>query len=364
MQMDTDRIAAIVRQHEAESGFSGVILLRSGGEVVLSEACGMANRSAGVPNTMDTRFGIASGTKSFTGLGVCRLIEMGKLALGTRLVDCAGHRFTKFSAEITVGQLLTHCSGIPDYADEEDDVDYAAIWNTAPSYLFRRPADFLPLFADREMKYRPGERFHYNNAGYILLGLIIENVAALGYHDYMAQQVFLPAGMQDTGFFELDRLPTRTALGYISGSTPGQWRTNIFSIPIKGGPDGGLFTTAADLLGFYDALVAHRLLSPQATAEFLSPQIATAHALSGEPGRWPQVSSHYGYGMWMEVADDQVQRMTISGGDPGAECFFDIYPGLDLQAIYLANGEGAAGRMRREICEALELPGHVRPAAD
>ena len=353
MEIDRPRLLTILDEEEAESGFSGVILLRIGGKVALAEARGLANRSEKLPNTLETRFGIASGTKTFTALAVCQLIERGSLSLGARLADCVDQEFPGFAPDVTIVQLLTHCSGIPDYADEEEGVDYAEIWNTNPAYRFRNPADFLPLLARRGMKFAPGQRFHYNNSGYILLGLAIEKAAGMDYHEYMAQEVFAPAGMKDTGFFELDRLPARTALGYLPSSLSTEARTNIYSIPARGGPDGGLFTTAADLLAFYDALRAHRLLSPAGTASFLAPHIATSHGLSSEPGLRSQGSSHYGYGMWMQVADGRVERMTISGGDPGAECFFDIYPNLDLQAIYLANCERVLGRVRRRICELL-----------
>ncbi|MFD2879366.1 serine hydrolase domain-containing protein [Paenibacillus rhizoplanae] len=106
--------------------------------------------------------------------------------------------FPLFDPEITVHELLTHSSGIPDYFDEETMEDFAALWNDTPMYTLRRPVDFLPMFAALPMKFSPGERFHYNNAGYIMLSLLIETVSGMKFTDYVEQHIF-PA-LRDAGF--------------------------------------------------------------------------------------------------------------------------------------------------------------------
>ena len=352
MHIETRIIKEIVARQVSEAGFSGVVLFNKAGQTVFSEAHGLANRTDGVANTPDTRFGIASGTKTFTAVAICRLIEQGLLDFSSLLVDHVDQALPDYSPGITVAQLLTHCSGVADYADEEDGIDYAEIWKTHPSYLYRTPADFLPLFPKGAMKFEPGQRFHYNNSGYILLGLIIEKVSGMGFHDYLQREVFGPSGMVDTGFFELDRLPERTARGYIASAEPPGWIENIYAIPPRGGPDGGLFTTAPDLLAFRRTLDSGRLLGPEMTAQLLAPQIATT---SGQP----EPANHYGYGLWIHVEGDRVVRQTMVGCDPGVVFYYDFYPDEQFQAIYLANCEGVLGNLRRELQEVLDLPGHL-----
>lgn len=103
------------------------------------------------------------------------------------------------------------------------------------TYVFIKSLkDFLPLFQNRDMMYAPGSKFHYNNAGFIILGLIIEEQTGLKFTEYI-ENIFNPIGMNHSGYFSLDRLPRQTALGYIKDEISQTWRTNAYSIPIKGG---------------------------------------------------------------------------------------------------------------------------------
>lgn len=90
------------------------------------------------------------------------------------------------------------------------------------------------------MMFEPGERFHYNNVGYIVLGLIVEEQTGLEFPEYIDNNIFLPCGRKDSGYFSMDKLPKNTALGYINEEN-GTWRTNIYFLPIKGCADGGEF---------------------------------------------------------------------------------------------------------------------------
>ena len=148
--------------------------------------------------------------------------------------------------------------------------DFGALWLERPTYTMRSPRDFLPMFQNQAMKFAPGERFEYNNSGFVLLGLIIEAISGQPYTEYVTEHVLHAAGMTDSGFFALNQLPSRTASGYLP-TEDGQWRTNIFEIPIMGCADGGVFVTAPDFGRLWDGLSNHRLLSPSMTERFLSP---------------------------------------------------------------------------------------------
>lgn len=320
-----EQIRELIAESQTTTPFSGVIRLQMEGELVFAEAYGYANRSEQIPNTLDTRFGIASGTKTFTAVAVAQLIERGLLSLDTQLHDCLNVEFPHFDPQITVHNLLCHTSGMPDYFNEEESDDYASLWANRPMYNFQRPADFLPLFQYAEMQFTPGNKFQYNNAAYIVLGLIVEELSQLSYTEYVKRHIFAPAGMADSGFFRLDKLPARTASGYILEEGERGWRTNIYSIPVLGGPDGGAMVTAPDLAKFWQALLTGQLLGKDMLEKLLTPH---AHAFD---------NTYYGYGLWMAMREDQVYRYYMLGEDPGATCISNYYSEGNIQLTLIGN---------------------------
>lgn len=307
--------------------FAGVVSLRHGNTIIFERAYGAALRSDAIPNQLDTRFQIASGCKIFTSVAICQLIERGVLTPTTLLADCVDVPFPQFDPHITIHQLLTHTSGIPDYFNEAVMPDYEALWQQLPMYTIRRPADFLPLFQNQPMQSPPGATFAYNNAGFVVLGLIIEQCTARRFTDYITEQIFRVCGMHDSGYFAADQLPARTALSYIENAD-GTWRSNIYAIPIVGGPDGGAYTTAADMARFWQALSAHQLLSSESTSRLLTVQVATQRAAP---------YSHYGYGVWMEANANGIRKYFVEGSDPGVAFRSGIYPAQQMLLTLLGN---------------------------
>lgn len=334
--MDVNLLRRAVADQGAD-GFTGAVLVRRAGHVVVAQAYGQANRSEGVPNSLVTRFGIASGGKLFTAIAINQLIDAGRLALDARLLDCLPHGLPHFDPGVTIHHLLTHTAGVPDYFDEDVMDDFAALWVDRPVYRMRRLEDFLPLFADRPMQSGVGERFHYNNAGYILLGLVVEQVAGQSFADYVTAHVLGPAGMTDSGYFEMDALPPRTAQGYVD-SPAGWWKTNIYSIPPKGGSDGGVYVTVTDMAAAWEALLGHRLLSPASTARLLTPQVET------DEENW-----HYGYGIWIDQRDGEIFKYYLMGYDPGANFHSAVFPGLGTTVVVCSNQTAGAFEMMKAI---------------
>ena len=321
------QIDEIIRQHTDPEPFSGVFRLSKSDQVIFEAGYGLAIRSEGIPNRANTRFQTASGSKIFTSLAVCRLVEQGELALDARLTDFLPDEFPDFDPEITVRQLLTHASGITSYFEEDIDPDYEALWREIPMYAVRGPRDFLPLFQGKGMKFPPGERFEYNDGGYILLGLILEAVTGDSFPDIIQEAVFNPAGMVDSGYFPADQLPERTAYAYIQ-NPDGSWRTNIFAVPVIGAPDGGAYTTAPDMASFWTALRDGKLLSREMTEALLSPQIETG---------WKVPYTHYGYGVWIEQVESVCRKFFVEGYDPGVSMRSAYYPSDDLTMTLMGN---------------------------
>ncbi len=335
MFLSSDRISSLVDTLNGKDPFSGVILVQEKGESVYEGSYGCANRSDRIDNQLNTRFGIASGCKIFTAVAICQLVEKGLLSFDTLLKDCLDIPFPSFSMEVNIAHLLMHCSGIPDYFDEDVMDDFEQLWKDRPMYGIRGPIDFLPLFQDNPMMFRPGERFHYNNAGFITLGLVVEQLTGLSFIEYVQKNIFLPSGMSETGYFSLDSLPERTAFGYIDNDD-GTWRSNIYSIPVIGGPDGGCFTTASDMMNFWKALLSYKLLKETTTKEMLKCRIQV-HG-----------NTYYGYGVWLLQMGDSCQCF-VQGSDPGVNFMSMVCPQQDIRFAVFSNSNRDVG----DICRGL-----------
>jgi CubicO group peptidase (beta-lactamase class C family) len=189
------------------------------------------------------------------------------------------------------------------------------------------------MLVDGPAKFEPGERFSYSNGGYVLLGLALEEAAGVSFHALVEERVLGRCGMADSGFFRFDRLPKRVAHGYVE-TKDGGWRTNAGSLPVIGGPDGGMFATAGDIGRLWRAFLAGRLLSPGLTATFLA-------KAASDPAK-PQLS--YGRGLW--ILDDALRF--IVGQDAGVSFRSNAYPDGTIGTV-LSNTSRGAWPMIRAI---------------
>jgi len=339
--MDFQSIENIIKQHNEILPFSGAILVQKEGKT-FEQGYGYANRSERIHNSPYTKFGIASGCKIFTSVAICQLVQDGLLSFDTYLKDCLDISFPNFDSTITIHHLLTHSSGVPDYFDEEYMDNFEDLWKDLPMYSIQSPKDFVPLFQNGVMKFSPGDKFSYNNAGYILLGLVVEQVTGVDFTEYVEKNIFQPCGMLDSGYYRMDQLPERTAIGYIDNDDA-TWKTNFYSLPIKGGPDGGAFTTVHDLSKFWDALFNHQLLSPEYTNILLTPHVKDDD------------QTYYGYGVWILMHDDTIFKYYVMGSDPGVIMQSSVYPKSNTQAHIIGNINKGAGMIARQIDELIQL---------
>ena len=320
--------------------FSGTAIVKSEDSVLVDVSFGYANRAEQIKNKTETRYGIASGCKLFTSIAICQLVEDEKISFNSTLKECLDVNFPYFDETITIHHLLTHTSGIPDYFDEETMDDFEELWIKHPMYHIRTLKDFLPLFQNEEMKSSVGERFHYNNAGYILLGLIVEQASGLVFTDYVEKNIFKKAGMLESGYFAFDSLPERVALGYIDNAD-GTWKTNIYSLPVKGGSDGGAFVTVTDMTRLWEALVNYRLINKAFTIQLL-----TAHTQVKE-------DSFYGYGLWIKKNENIISKYHIMGYDPGVSFHSAYLPNSSAMVVVCSNKSAGAFDIMKVIEEEL-----------
>jgi len=266
------------------------------------QAFGLMDRSAALPNSASTRFGIASGTKFLTALGVGKLIDQGLLGLETPLLDCVGMPLPGVSAKVTIEHLLSHTSGVYDYFDEELIEDFDSFELSIPPFKLKRLRDYLPMLTAGPSKFEPGHRFAYSNGGYIFLGLVIEQVTGSSFQEFIQTEIFDAAALPNSGFFALDQLPAQVAHGYID-LPGGDFRSNVYTLPVVGGADGGAYTTADDFLQLWREFAAERVLSPDLTRTFRSGS--------------KQSEGKYGRGMWISQDDPARPFPYVEGADAG-----------------------------------------------
>lgn len=314
--------------------FSGVVQIRKAEKVIYEKAYGFADISNDRLNNINTRFGIASGAKLLTSIAICKLVEQGRLKFESVLKDYLDGQ--KFDDNVTIKNLLTHTSGLPDYFDEEELTDFSEIWNNNPMYMMKEPKDFIPLIEKHKTMFKPGEKFHYNNGAFVILAFIVEKVSGIRFVDFVKENIFNVLDMKSSGYFSMDMLPNNCAYGYVENND-GKLKTNIYSVPIIGGGDGGVFVTANDINKLWKGLLNYKLLSKEITDELLSPQVHVHNDV------------FYGYGIWIIKRNDNIYKYYITGSDPGVTFQSAVYPNEEIQVTILGNREFNTYEIIKEI---------------
>ncbi len=333
---------------EEQDKFSGVVLITRGHTHVYAGAYGYASRPWKIRNTLDTRFDTASITKLFTSVATLQCIEQGLLGFDTGVVEFVGLDDTTISTQVNVFHLLTHTSGIGDDCEEEDGERYEDLWQTTPNYAVTTTADFLPQFIHKLPNFPAGQGCRYCNCSYVLLGLMIEKITGMAYRDYVRQNIFTPVEMVHSDFLRMNRVHDNVAEGCDpvhddQGNVVG-WQKNIYSFPPIGSPDGGAYMTAGDLDRFLRAVHAGKLLSPELTEAFLTPQVQDR-----EMDGWTR---RYGYGLWFYVdRSQQVVCYQKEGINAGVSGLIRHFPAQDINVVMLSNMERGVWEPVRTIHE-------------
>ena len=298
-------LGAKVDSIASDAQFSGVVLIAQKGAPTLQRAYGMADREAGRRNDGGTAFNIGSINKMFTQIAIRQLVASGKLNVDSSLARAwPDYPNADVARRVTIQQIVDHRSGIQGNI-------FAAPAGKKRSDV-RSLQDYLPLFVDNALQFEPGTREEYSNAGYIVLGLLIERLSGESYYDYVRRHIYEPAGMTRTAHWTVDSLPPNTAIGYTRGGMNAPPTApvvrNADLLPGRGSSAGGGYATADDLLRFLNAL---------------------------RGGKIPQGP----YPGW-----------AIAGGAPGLNAAIEASLPGDYDIIVLANLDPpAAGQMARKI---------------
>ena len=321
-EIDPHALAAALDARARESGMSGVVAVDVDGEPVFAAAYGLADRAHGIPHTVDTRFGMASGSKAFTATAVMSLVDDGTLRLDTAVRGILNDDLPLIDDAVTIEQLLGHTSGIGDYLDEESDWEVDDYILTVPVHELSDTESFVRALDGFPQKFPPGERFSYCNGGYMVLALVAERATGVPFHDLIATRVFAPAGMSRTEYLRLDELPGDAAIGYVY-EAPESLRTNVLHLPVRGNGDGGAFTTAADMSRFWRALTGGALVSPERVTAMTEPRF-----------RVDEEGMRYGLGLWHDLDGP---GLMLVGYDAGASFSTRFDPETRLAITILSN---------------------------
>jgi CubicO group peptidase (beta-lactamase class C family) len=309
-------LEAFVRREAAEDRFSGTVLVAKDGDLLYSAAFGLADREREIPNRLETRFRIGSMNKMFTAVAILQLVEAEKIdlaaPLGTYLTDYPNRRIAE---EVTIHHLLTHTGGTGDIFGPDFD---------AHRMELRTLADYVELYGRRGPEFDPGSEWAYSNYGFLLLGVVIEEVTGQSYYDYVRRQIFEPAGMTGTGSLPEDRAVPDRATGYGRDPETGEWIPNTDTLPYRGTSAGGGYSTVGDLARFADALMNDELLNPASTQLLITGKEET------EPG----ISYAYGF---EDHRVDGVRSVGHGGGAPGMNGTLRIYPTSGYVVAVLSN---------------------------
>jgi D-alanyl-D-alanine carboxypeptidase len=261
------QIRSIVDELVRVSDFSGCVTVFDGGETVFDECRGLAERSFHVPVDHQTKFHVGSIGKIFTAVAIAQLVEAGKLSWNDTLAKLVpDYPDLAMAKKITVWQLLHHTSGLGDFIVPE-------YFEHPERYV--NPADYLGLIARQPKAGEPGKGLSYSNAGYVLLGRIVENVSGESYFDYVQHHVFEPAQMASSGFDSEDQIVPELAVGYYhdDGVFSRTWKANWIKNVYKGSPAGGGYSTNTDLLRFAKSLHEGKLITSGTLAKMFDDEV-------------------------------------------------------------------------------------------
>lgn len=251
----------LLLDHHAENyEFSALALVAKGGKVLFSKGYGFADYANQIKNEPDTIFNVGSITKQFTAAAIMLLQERGLLSVQ----DTIDKYIPDYpdGNSIKIFNLLNHTTGIKDYVNDVEDND----WGKPHT-----PEDIIEMFKDKELEFKPGEKFKYSNSNYILLGYIIEKASGLKYEDFIKENIIEPLDMNRTGFGLSRDSFDKIAKGYIETKPKAKEAKFIdASVPYAA---GALQTTAEDLLKWDQALYANRLLKEESIKEMFTPYL-------------------------------------------------------------------------------------------
>jgi CubicO group peptidase (beta-lactamase class C family) len=315
-------IAAIrerLEKRATDGEFSGVVLVAHHDKILLESSYGFADREAKIPNTLETRFHLASAGKMFTAVAIAQLVSKGKLSYTDTVAKILPDYPNREVAEkVTVHQLLTHSAGLGTFFESPGFV---------PGRKYSNATEEMAVYKDEKLFFEPGTRWRYSNAGFSLLGAIIERLSGKTYLEYVRENIFRPLKMKDTYSNVNGETDPHTSVFYTQSPTDPlgvePYVPNRGLGASQGSGFGGGFSTAGDLFKFVRALRTNRLLGEKLTQQMISSAVN-----QDERGTWRS-----GYGIVESVLNGE----TIRGHSGGSRTDVEMLWNSDYTVIAQSN---------------------------
>jgi D-alanyl-D-alanine carboxypeptidase len=325
-----DEVIAEFAGADAFVGLSVAVGMK--GEVVFAGGYGLAEVEHDVRADAETVFRIGSITKQFTAAAICRLAEKGKLFYDDDMHDYVPD-FDTQGRVVTIRHLLTHTSGIPSYTalgpEWDRIVPLELTTDELLAYVEHKPFDF-----------EPGTSYSYNNTGFFLLGVIIEEITGKTYAEYIETEFCQPLGLTRTRYGSNIDIIKNRAQGYqVTESGIANDELIGMSQPYAA---GSLIASAHDLVKWKFALVAGRVVSAESYEEMTTPYFF-------EDMR----DTSYGFGLSVAESDGR-PCISHGGGINGFNSMLRYYPEDDFVVAVISNSEGlSADAVTSRLVEAL-----------
>lgn len=328
---DADNLAEKIDDYLSRSvalGFSGTALLARNGKIVLKKGYGLADRKRRIAFTPSTIYNLESTTKQFIAAGILKLEEQGKLKT-TDLMTKYFENVPEDKKDITLHHLLTHTAGLIGMSGD----DFEVIERDA---VVRR-------ILDSKLRWVPGTRWAYSNPGYTLLAVVIEKVSGQPHEKFIREQLWIPAGMTDTGYTVSASKRGRLARSYNALEDLGTPFDHPYAPDgpwwnYRGG--GGMLSTVEDMYRWHLALKRGTVLSPESQRKAMTP-----HAVTNNP------QTHYGYA-WFVSKNPEGKLLVEHGGDGNFMSIFHRYLDEDtvlIVGVNLTYRDRVGSPVRRQV---------------
>lgn len=328
-------------EEKAEEGLPGISMLIKTPQGFYAGSAGVADIPNDIPLETCHLHRIGSVTKQFTAAMIMLLYQDGLLDLDDKMSEYLSDRLLKDIANremVTIRQLLTHSSGIPDVYD----IDFWLEYYDDPTRV-RRVEDELDYIRNVEADFSPGTHWHYSNSNYILLQLILEAVSGKGYEEFLSERILNPLGLESTTFSSQGKIPSSIVRGYTDEFEDGYLRdvTN-YTFGIANGT-GGVFSNLYDLYKFHEAFTIPDVLFSE---DILNRMMAPKELPFFDEEAWDfgvenKVKKVNGIGMgWLEIETDIGMAYGHNGGLMGRKARAWYFPEQRSHIIYFINADG------------------------
>lgn len=347
-QPKSARLQKIMQTYHSYNMFDGAVLVAENGKIIYKEAFGLANREWNIPNQTDTKFMIGSVSKPLTAVLALIQVQKGLLKLDNTIDNYLPEFIGKPAAKVTIRQLLSHTSGIPNYDIIKDFFPRISRQNYNRS-------DYLKVFIDSALAFEPGSHYAYSSWGYFTLGYLMEKVTMKSYSELMAEDIFQKLGMKNSGSYYHTQIVPKRATGYdysFGGYTSSDFRDQSNTMGT-----GDIYSTVEDLFKFHMALSNHTLLNKDLTDQMFTPGIELAQ---------------YGFGWFNKQfkysSVDSIPSNFHLGMTEGFISFIRRIPSTNSMVVILCNSSptdffGITGNLFKVLYNkpvALKEPAHKR----